>query len=63
MISMIAGHVYSAPAVSIYVSFAMAMLDSALTKGELEITEERKRKKITIFENRYNEIISQYEVK
>ena len=49
MISMIAGHVYSAPAVSIYVSFAMAMLDSALTKGELEITEERERKKITIF--------------
>lgn len=49
MISMMAGHVYSAPAVSIYVSFAMAMLDSALTKGELEITEERERKKITIF--------------
>ena len=49
LISMIAGHVYSAPAVSIYVSFAMAMLDSALTKGELEITEERERKKITIF--------------
>ena len=45
MISMIAGHVYSAPAVSIYVSFAMAMLDSALTKGELEITEEREKKK------------------
>ena len=50
LISMIAGHVYSAPAVSIYVSFAMAMLESALTKGELEITEERERKKITIFE-------------
>lgn len=49
LISMIAGHVYSAPAVSIYVSFAMAMLESALTKGELEITEERERKKITIF--------------
>lgn len=49
MISMMAGHVYSAPAVSIYVSFAMAMLDSALTKGELEIAEERERKKITIF--------------
>lgn len=49
LISMIAGHVYSAPAVSIYVSFAMAMLDSALTKGELEIKEERERKKITIF--------------
>lgn len=49
IISMIAGHVYSAPAVSIYVSFAMAMLDSALTKGELEIIEERKNKKITIF--------------
>ena len=49
MISMMAGHVYSAPAVSIYVSFAMAMLDSALTKGELEIKEERERKKTTIF--------------
>ena len=48
VISMIAGHVYSAPAVSIYVSFAMAMLDSALTKGELEITENREKKKITI---------------
>ena len=49
VISMIAGHVYSAPSVSIYVSFAMAMLDSALTKGELEITENRDKKKITIF--------------
>lgn len=49
MISMIAGHVYSAPAVSIYISFAMAMLDSALTKGELEIAEYKERKKITIF--------------
>lgn len=49
MISMIAGHVYGAPAVSIYVSFAMAMLDSALTKGELEIAEYKERKKITIF--------------
>ena len=49
LISMIAGHVYSAPAVSIYVSFAMAMLDSALTKGELEVKESKEKKKITIF--------------
>ena len=49
LISMIAGHVYSAPAVSIYVSFAMAMLESNLTKGELEITEEKEKKKITIY--------------
>lgn len=49
LISMIAGHVYSAPAVSIYVSFAMAMLDSALTKGELEVIEKKEKKKITIF--------------
>lgn len=49
MISMIAGHVYSAPAVSIYVSFAMAMLNSALTKCELESKEKKDKKKITIF--------------
>lgn len=49
MISMIAGHVYSAPAVSIYVSFAMAMLNSALTKCELESKDKKDKKKITIF--------------
>ena len=46
---MIAGHVYSAPSVSIYVCFAMSMLDSALTKGELEVKESKEKKKITIF--------------
>ena len=49
MISMIAGHVYSAPAVSIYVSFAMAMLNSSLTKSELELKDKKDKKKITIF--------------
>ena len=49
MISMIAGHVYSAPAVSIYVSFAMAMLNSSLTKCELELKNKKDKKKITIF--------------
>lgn len=49
MISMIAGHVYSSPAVSIYVSFAMAMLNSSLTKCELELKDKKDKKKITIF--------------
>ena len=49
MISMIAGHVYSSPAVSIYVSFAMAMLNSSLTKCELELKNKKDKKKITIF--------------
>ena len=49
MISMIAGHVYSSPAVSIYVSFAMAMLNSSLTKSELELKDKKDKKKITIF--------------
>lgn len=49
LISLIAGHVYSAPSVSIYVCFAMSMLDSALTKGELQIKEKNDKKKITIF--------------
>ena len=48
LISMIAGHVYGAPPVSIYVIFSCGMLDSALTKSELP-KEEKERKKITIF--------------
>ena len=47
LISLIAGHVYSAPAVSIYIAFSVAMLDSALTKGEMPL-KKSKNNKITI---------------
>lgn len=47
LISLIAGHVYSAPAVSIYIAFSVAMLDSALTKGEIPL-KKSKNNKITI---------------
>lgn len=47
LISMIAGHVYSSPSVSIYVSLSIAMLDSALTKGE-KLVNEKQKNKVTI---------------
>lgn len=50
VISMMAGHVYGAPAVSIYIAVSIAMLNSALKKNENIIEEKRKskKKKITI---------------
>lgn len=47
LISMIAGHVYSSPSVSIYISLSIAMLDSALTKGE-KLVNEKQKNKVTI---------------
>lgn len=47
MISMIAGHVYSAPAVSIYVSFSIAMMINILSEKKNETI--NRNKKITIF--------------
>lgn len=49
MISMIAGHVYGAPSVSIYVAISIAMLESAITKIEFPVDNSNRKKKVTIF--------------
>ena len=49
MISMVAGHVYGAPAVSIYVAVACAMLNSAMDKQNKEKSNLKDKEKITIF--------------
>lgn len=49
MISMIAGHVYGAPSVSIYVAISIAMLESAITKIEFPVNNSNRKKKVTIF--------------
>lgn len=48
LISMMAGHVYGAPPVSIYVVFAAAMFSGNLTKEQFEVKESTNNKKITI---------------
>ena len=45
---MMAGHVYGAPPVSIYVVFAAAMFSGNLTKEQFEVKESTNNKKITI---------------
>lgn len=49
MISMIAGHVYGAPSVSIYIAISIAMLESAITKIEFPVDNSNRKKKVTIF--------------
>lgn len=48
LVSMMAGHIYGAPAVSIYIALSIAMLDNGLKKEELE-EKTKEKNKITIF--------------
>lgn len=49
IVSMMAGHIYGAPSVSIYIALSIAMLNSALKKEEDIIVKEKEdKKKITI---------------